>query len=221
MPAGIVTALKAQQRSKGRVNVYLDGAYAFSLDATAAAALRVGQVLTEDDVRVLREADSVAQAVGSAARFLAHRPRSVAEVQRNLAEKGFAAPVIAAAVGHLMALGYLDDRAFAVFWIENRTQFKPLGPRALRFELRRHGVPDAVIDDALRDVDAVASAYRAAIGQRRKLRAASRAEQRAKLAAFLQRRGFDHDTISEVLGRLENETRAENLDGPADTTDTD
>lgn len=213
MPAGTITALEAQQRSKERVNVYLDGEYAFSLEAVAAAGLRVGQSLSDDEARALQEADSVAQAVNSAARFLAYRPRSAAEVRRNLAEKGFAAPVIEAAAARLAALGYLDDRAFAAFWIENREQFKPLGPRALRFELRRHGVPDAVIDEALLSLDAVASAYRAADSQRRKLRAAGRAERRAKLAAFLRRRGFDHDTISEVLGRLEeDDTDAEDLD---------
>ncbi len=218
MPAGTITALEAQQRSKERVNVYLNGEYAFSLEAVAAAGLRVGQHLSDDEARALQEADSVAQAVNSAARFLAYRPRSAAEVRRNLAEKGFPAPVIEAAAARLSALGYLDDRAFAAFWIENRAQFKPLGPRALRFELRQRGVPDAVIDDALQDMDAVASACRAADSQRRKLRAASRAERRARLAAFLQRRGFDHDTISEVLSRIEDETDAEGLD---DFTNTD
>jgi hypothetical protein len=49
----------------------------------------VGQHLSDDEARALQEADSVAQAVNSAARFLAYRPRSAAEVRRNLAEKGF------------------------------------------------------------------------------------------------------------------------------------
>jgi regulatory protein len=217
MPAGTVTALKVQQRSKERVNVFLDGAYAFSLEAVAAAGLRVGQALSEAEVRALQETDSVAQAVNKAASFLAYRPRSTAEVRRNLARKDYPEAVIDAAVARLTALGYLDDEAFAAYWIDNRTQFKPLGERALRYELRQHGVPAAIIEDAVQRVDAAASAYSAAASQRRKLRGSDRPTFRAKASAFLQRRGFNHDTISEVLGRLITEIEAEDPDYFAET----
>lgn len=218
MPAGTITALKAQQRSKERVNVFLDGEYAFSLEAVAAAALRVGQALSEAEARALQETDSVAQAVNKAASFLAYRPRSTAEVRRSLAGKGFTDAVIDAALARLTDMGYLDDRAFAAYWVDNRAQFKPLGARALRYELRRHGVPAAIIEDALQAVDAADSAYNAAASQRRRLRGSDRAAFRAKVGAFLQRRGFAYDTISEVLGRLMAEIDAED---PAYFTDTD
>jgi regulatory protein len=218
MPAGTITALESQKRNKERVNVYLDGDYAFSLEAIAAAGLRLGQALSEAEARALQETDSVAQAVNSAARFLAHRPRSTAEVRRNLTEKDFPEAVIEAALARLTDLGYLDDRAFAAYWIDNRVQFKPLGPRALRHELRRHGVPEAIIEDALQTVDAAASAYSAAASQRRRLRGSNRAAFRARVGAFLQRRGFTYDIISEVLGRLTDEIEAED---PEYFTETD
>jgi regulatory protein len=37
MPSGTITALEVQKRNKERVNVYLDGEYAFSLEAIKAA----------------------------------------------------------------------------------------------------------------------------------------------------------------------------------------
>lgn len=212
MPAGTITALESQKRDKERVNVYLDGEYAFSLEAVAAAALHKGQTLTEAEVRALQDSDAVTRAVNSAARFLAYRPRSIAEVRRNLTGKKLPDTVIEAAVARLTDLGYLDDRAFAAYWIDNRTRFKPLGPRALRYELRRHGVPEPIIDEALHTVDAADSAYRAADSQRRRLRAISREVFRGKVSAFLQRRGFTHDIISEVLDRLTDDIEAEDPD---------
>lgn len=212
MPAGIITALEVQKKRKERVNIYLDGEYAFSLDLIEAAGLHKGQSLSEADIAALCERDAVARAVDRAARFLAYRPRSAAEVRRNLEENQTPAAIIDAAMARLEALGYLDDRAFVRFWIENRTTFKPLSPRALRYELRQKGVVDALIDEALADVDPLDAAYRAAGGQLRKLRGLDRAEFRHRLSAFLARRGFSFDQIHDVIEQIITELEVEDGD---------
>lgn len=209
MPAGIITAIEIQKRNKERVNVYLDGEYAFSLEAIKAAALRKGQTLTEAEVNALRDEDEIGQAVDRAARFLSYRPRSTAEVRRNLADKDTPEPVIEAAVQRLNKMGYLDDRAFAKFWIENRTMFKPLSPRALRYELRQKGVPAPVIDELLAEVDARETAERAARTRLNRLRGSDHDTFRAKLSAFLQQRGFSYDTIRDVTEQLIEEIDTE------------
>ena len=54
-----VTALKLQARNKTRVNVFLDGSFAFGLAKNEAIRLRIGQELTEADVeREVRDAKS-------------------------------------------------------------------------------------------------------------------------------------------------------------------
>jgi regulatory protein len=52
--AGTITALRFQKRNKDRVNVYLDGQFAFGLAAIEAVRLRVGQTLSDDDVARLQ-----------------------------------------------------------------------------------------------------------------------------------------------------------------------
>ncbi|MBZ0286433.1 MAG: RecX family transcriptional regulator, partial [Anaerolineae bacterium] len=204
-----ITALEVQKRNKERVNVYLDGEYAFSLEAIKAAALHKGQQLSDSEVEALRGDDEVARAVETAARFLAYRPRSVAEVRRNLIEKGMPDPVIDAALERLNAQGYLDDRAFAIFWVENRRQFKPLSPRALRYELRQKGVPNTIINDVLDGLDARDTAYRAAESQVRRLRGSSKDDFRHKLDQFLQRRGFSHEAARDVIEQLIEELESQ------------
>lgn len=201
----VVTALEIQQKNKERVNVYLDGEFAFGLDIMLAAGLRKGQQLTDDEIEVLRDDDAVNRAVNQAVRFLSYRPRSTSEVRQNLAEKKIPEAVIAAAVDRLNALGYLDDGAFARFWVENRNTFKPLSARALRYELRQKGVADTDIDLALSDLDTFDAAYRAAQSQVRRQRQKTRQEFRNKLGAFLQRRGFDYETIRQVVEQLIDE----------------
>jgi regulatory protein len=202
MPAGVVTALEIQKRNTERVNVYLDDAYAFSLDMVAAAQLQRGQHLTEADVAALQAQDTVSQAVDRAARYLAYRPRSINEVRRYLAGKDVPEPAIDAALERLTDLGYVDDRAFASFWVSNRESFKPLSTRALRYELRQKGVADSDITAALAALDEQDAAYRAAQGQVRRYRGQSQAVFRQKVSAFLQRRGFNYDVIHDTLEQL-------------------
>lgn len=206
---GTITALQIQKRDKERVNVFLDGAYAFSVKLTEAARLHKGQTLTDADIAALQTDDAVARAVDRAARFLSYRPRSTAEVRRNLAGKGVDDAVIEAAVQRLDAMGYLDDHAFARFWVENRTAFKPRGQRALQYELHQKGVSRSIIDEVLEDLDPGEAAYRAASARLARLRGLDRQTFRNKLGSFLERRGFSYAVINDTLTRVMDEAEAD------------
>ena len=206
----VVTALQVQQRNKERVNVYLDGEYAFSLTLIEAVQLHKGQTLSEDEIATLRDSDAVNRAVDSAARFLANRPRSTTEVRRNLAKKDTPETVIDQAIARLEQMGYLDDTAFARYWLENRNTFKPRGPLALRYELRQKGVPDSIIDAVLEDgLDVDAAAYKAAQQKARRLRGLTRQQFQNKLGGFLQRRGFSYAVSRDVIEQIATENTAE------------
>ncbi len=218
---GVIPALELHNRNRERVNVYLDGVYSFSLTLIEAARLHKGQTLTDADIAALRGEDDVHKAVDSALRLLAHRPRSLAEIRRNLSEKDIDEAVIAAALERLTNLGYVDDAAFARFWVENRTLFKPLGPAALRYELRQKGVADPIISEVLSDLDVTESAYRAAAAQARRYRGTDPRTFRQKTGSFLQRRGFSYAIITEVTNRLIDELSADDGDFFAAADDLD
>ena len=202
MGNSIITALEIQKRDKERVNVYIDGEFAFGLNVLDAARLKKGQVLTEAQIAELRDADAVVQAVNTAAHFLSYRPRSTQEIRRNLKEKETPEAVIDAAIERMAGMGYLDDAAFARYWVDNRSQFKPLSHRALRQELRQKGLSDSVIDEALGEQNEPDLAYKAATTQLRKLRNRSVKDFKTKINAFLQRRGFSYSTTQDVVRRI-------------------
>jgi len=207
---GVITALEVQQRNKERVNVYLDNEYAFSLTLMEAAKLRKGQTLSDTEVASLRADDDVHRAVDSAVRFLAHRPRSTAEVRQNLKKKKFNEDVIEQSLSRLDQMGYLDDTAFARFWLENRNMFKPRGTMALRYELRQKGIADNIIEAVLEDLDDYDAAYRAASTKARRMQGTDHKTFRNKVGAFLQRRGFNYGTARDVIEQLTDELVAEN-----------
>jgi regulatory protein len=199
----VVTLLERQKKRKDRVNVYLDGEFAFGLNELDAVLLRKGQQLTDEQVAQLRDKDAVLLAEDSAIRFLSYRPRSIQEVRRHLTDKEIPAPTIEAAIERLQTAGYLDDAAFVLFWIENRNRFQPRGPMALRYELRQKGVDDRLINELVSEnVDVDAAALAASQSQLRRYRGKPRQLFRQKMAAFLQRRGFSYSTASQAIRQL-------------------
>lgn len=212
MESGTITRLEVQKRNDQRVNVYLDDSYAFSLTLDEAIRLRKGQVLTAAEIEALRNEDDLIKAVDRAARFIAYRPRSEKEVRRNLSDHDVDDAVVDGAIERLYGLGYLDDRAFAAFWIKDRLTFKPASPRALRYELRQKGISDEIIAECLAEVEADDAAYRAAQSQVRKLSRLDKQGFRTKLSGFLQRRGFSYSETRTAVERTIEELEEENPD---------
>src|SRR5210317_1123984 len=68
-----ITALTIQKRNPNRVNVHLDGEFAFGLARITAAWLRVGQELTPEKIALLKEEDAAEVALQRAFRFLSYR----------------------------------------------------------------------------------------------------------------------------------------------------
>ena len=202
----VITALEIQKRNKERVNVYLDDEFAFGLNIMEAAKLRKGQALTDEEIAALTEDDAIHKAVERGIDFLSYRPRSVDEVRRNLVQKEIPESIVSVAIERLQTLGYLDDEAFARFWIENRDTFKPMSPMALRYELRQKGVSDDVLNHLIDDLlDVQDSAYRAAQKRIQRYRGKTRQEFKQKLGGTLQRRGFNYGVINDVIQRLYEE----------------
>jgi regulatory protein len=204
-----ITALKPQKKNQERVNVYLDGEFAFGLPLDAAIALRIGQTLSEDDIAALQDRDRFARLRDQAMRYLSYRPRSVAELRRHYLRKGHEEPLIDRVIAYLTERSLLDDYAFARYWVEQRETFKPRSRLALRQELYARGVEPAAIDAALDEVDEIAAARRVATKLAWKWQQLPYAEFRTKLGAYLQRRGFSYDIIKLIVEETWAEIGAE------------
>lgn len=205
--AGTITALKVQARNKSRVNVYLNDSYAFSLADQVAAALRVGQVLSDAEIAALRREDSFQQAYERALNYLSYRARAQAEVERYLADKQYDEEVVQAVLARLTRVGLVDDVGFARMWVENRETLAPRSRRMLRHELRQKGVKPDDIAVALEDLDEVDSGYRAAMARANRYAHLDRQTFDRRLGGFLLRRGFGYDVVREVLDRVWRESR--------------
>jgi len=200
-----ITALKAQKRNSQRINVYLDDEFAFGLSRYAAAWLQLGQELSPEKIKELQDVDAQEVAYQRALNFISYRPRSEAEVRKNLMKHDTPEEVIPEVLDRLRRIGLVDDVQFAQTWVENRSTFRPRGRRALVAELRQKGIGDEAIDEVLFDLDEDSLAYQAALKQSRKYKGLDWQNFRQKMSAFLARRGFNYGVAKPVIEQVWSE----------------
>ena len=209
-----ITAIQVQKRNPNRVNIHLDGEYAFGLARIVAAWLQVGQVLDDEKIAQLQAEDARERALQQALLFLSYRARSEKEIRQNLSKHEIPGAVIEETLERLRRDGFANDKNFASAWVENRSTFRPRGRRALALELRQKGIDDSTIESALEDVDEEALAYEAGQKKARKLtlslsKGQEWSEFRKKMSEFLARRGFSYSVIAPIVKRLWKELHPE------------
>lgn len=141
-------------------------------------------------------------------RLLTARARTRAEMEGQLAKRGYPDDVSASVLDRLTQVGLVDDEDFAEQWVRSRRVNAGKGKRALAVELRNKGVDNEVIDAALAGIDADAERTRAEQLVRDKLRREKLgdpgdrdAENKVarRLVGMLARRGYHQTMALEVV----------------------
>ncbi|MFW3117061.1 recombination regulator RecX [Mycolicibacterium mageritense DSM 44476 = CIP 104973] len=137
-------------------------------------------------------------------RLLTVRARTRAELEGQLAKRGYPDDVGATVLDRLAQVGLIDDEDFAEQWVRSRHANAGKGKRALAVELRKKGVDNDVIDAALADLDPAAERQRAEQLVRDKLRRERLADDddlkvRRRLVGMLARRGYSQSMAFDVV----------------------
>jgi regulatory protein len=197
-----ITALKLQKRNHQRVNVYLDGAYAFGLARIVAAWLAIGTELSDEKIAQLQAEDQRESAYQRALNLINFRPRTELEIRQNLRRHNMEEEIIQYVLKRLKESGLVNDAGFAQVWVDNRADLRPRSRRALAFELRQRGVDSTTIEETLDKVDDSAMAYQAAQRQAPKIKNFEWREFRLKMLRYLAQRGFTYEVSAEVARRV-------------------
>jgi regulatory protein len=141
-------------------------------------------------------ADPVSAAREIVLRQLTDGPRTRAQLAAVLTRKFIPDDVIASVLDRFEDVDLIDDEEFARQWVESRHTGRGLARRALGYELRKRGVADDTVKEALEQVSPDDELAAARDLVRRKLRSMSGAvaedHDRAtrRLAGMLARKGY-------------------------------
>jgi len=134
---------------------------------------------------------------------LASRARTENEIVGCLRKNAYPETTIAKVMAWLLEAGYINDADFAVRWTSARAA-KGLGSHRIRMELRKKGVNQEEIDQAISNVnddDLMSGALKAAQKAARGKDLSSPVD-RQKVLAALARRGYDFSLARQALKTL-------------------
>lgn len=210
---GKITRITHQVRNPERASIFIDGEFSFGMPAIEVArrGLKSGMDLTATDIQELLAVDEIERAVAAALAFVSYRPRSERETRDRLRQKGYEPPAVEAAIDRMTGWGYLDDEAFARWWVENRAEHRPRGKSLLASELRSKGVAQEITSKVVAgaEIDETGAALDLARKRLRSLSGLDAATRDRRLSAYLARRGFGWDVVGPVLKEVASELDGE------------
>ena len=112
-----ITALSVQKKNPNRVNVYLNGEFAFGLSRIVAAWLYVGQNLSEEKIISLKVNDAEEVAYQRTLNYIGYRTRSMSEVEQYLRKLDCPDEIIENVCARLERSGLVSNETFAQTWV--------------------------------------------------------------------------------------------------------
>jgi len=148
--------------------------------------------------------DKVTTALVQAEKYLRFKPRTEYEVRQFLLKKEFDEETINGVLQVLKDTTLIDDKRYVRMVV--RSQSTSWSRKALTFKLRSRGIDKGTIQEVLADEmsedDERANAIRMAEKYIRQKGTSDWRATRLKCGAFLQRKGFHHALIMQVLHQL-------------------
>lgn len=148
------------------------------------------------------ENEDAARARDIVLRQLAFAPRPRAVLAEKLRSKEIPDEVAGPVLDRYTELGLIDDRSYAASYVTAQHRDRGLGRYALQAELRRKGVAEDDLQEAVADIDTGAEARRAAELVGKRITAAMTAgpeAARRRLLGQLSRRGYPPSLATRVV----------------------
>ncbi|GED70155.1 hypothetical protein BRE01_38570 [Brevibacillus reuszeri] len=212
MKSGLITSVHRDMKQKQRYHIELNDEYAFTVheDILVKYNLFKGTEVDEAFYREVLVAEEKHKAYLGALRYLGFRPRTSSQLHAYLLEKGFEPKIAEEICRRCEEQGYIDDKAFAKQWVDERLRIKPRSSYMLRMELQQRGVDRSIVEEAVSHVskESELEAARSLIEKKaRRLQGPPNPDEERKLLSMLMRKGFSHSIVQQIRGELRQRER--------------
>ncbi len=211
-----ITAIIPQKKKPSRHNIFLDGQFAFGIEAESLIKrkLKVSQNLTQEEIKEILKEDKLGNLVNKSLNFLSYRPRSQREVEDYLAKKialaeeikfnqAKASSLISEVIAKLKRYKYINDYDFAKWWLESRLKSNPKGPKFIEMELRKKYIDKEIIEKVLKNFSNQKSVALKSLEKKLpRFNKLPTIEFKKKIYAHLLSRGFESEIIQETIAFL-------------------
>jgi len=201
-----ITLIEKNKKNKDRFSVYIDDKFSFSISEDDYLSLNLydKSELSQDEMDYIKNNINFRAAKNCALKYLSYKLRTEKEVRIKLQEDGFDADSIEMAIDELNALGYINNKIYVQKYIFDRSKLKPKSKKLIKLELLSKGIQEEIIDEVLNDWNVDETSVAESLIKRKfgKYDFNDDAIKR-KAYMFLKHRGYSHDVIESVIGRIE------------------
>lgn len=218
----VITEITSQKKDPTRRNIFIDHKFFFGIsqELVSQKALKIGQELSDLELEELRQAVQSEKVFAKVLNYLSYRPRSEFEIRIYLSRLK---PLVNedeqdSIVEELKRLRYVDDQAFAEWYVRQRREIaRKYGQFRIRNELRRLGITEEHMTNAFTLSDQELNEYEIALYQGKKilrrLGTIGDIKNRKKFYDGLGRRGFSGEIINRVIKDLQRGEREKKENG--------
>lgn len=202
-----ITKIEKQKKDKSRYNIFLEGDFSFGLydDSVLKFGLRTGDELDDGKITEIKEYDKFNFGKKIAYSFLSYRQRSKKELSQKLREKKITAPVIDKIISLLEDQKYIDDKAYAKFFIDIKLSSKPMGKRLLQNKLSEKGIDkettEMILTENYTEDKEIESARILLRKYSSKIKGKDEHIKKQKCYRYLISRGFSFDIVNIVVNK--------------------
>lgn len=156
-----------------------------------------------------------ASAMNSCMWHLGQSSKTRKQLQDKLIAKEIPSDIIEETLGRLVELKYVDDENYAGIFVQNKQSFNKMGKSAIRQELRKKGIDQETIDNALEEISEEDERSRAKELVKKKLPSTRRLDRQKRinrLVGMLSRKGYSAGIVFSIINECLEEEAEELLD---------
>lgn len=199
-----ITKIEVQKRNKERVNIFLDGEYAFAISAELVykEGLKVNCEIDSKKIRTVAESENFIKCKETALRIIERTYKTEKEVRDKLKLKGYDENSINRSVEFLKEYNFINDSNYAKAFINDK--LKSIGSKKIKYSLIQKGITKEIIDKELSNLDRENEKNIAFNIAKKKLSIIKKKENdnykiSGKLYRFLISKGYEGDVISDIV----------------------
>ncbi len=198
------------KRNSDSCYVIIDGEeYIINTDIILKYAIAKGRELSQDEYNLIMQEADIINCKKAAYSYASYKPRSEYQIIQRLRLAKYPDEYITTAVCFLKNFDLIDDERFAKNYILHIAKAKKFGLSRIKLELKRLGISEFIIEDALREnLDDDSQLEQALLAYRKKMKALSNKppeKQKNSIINHLLMKGFSYEIIKKCIeSDLEN-----------------
>lgn len=199
-----ITKIEIQKRNKERVNLFLDGEYAFSISAELVYKehLKVNDEIDYKEIKDLAEKESFSRCKESGLRIIEKNYKTEKEVRDKLKQKGYEENAIEYSIKFLKEYNFINDNYYAKAFISDK--LSTMGSQKIKYNLIQKGISKEIIEEELVNINKENEKSTALDMAKKKVEIIRKKETdnykiSGKLYRYLISKGYEMSIVSDIV----------------------